>query len=118
MSPQFVSDRLVPGSERAVENVDTKLMREIVRDLGHGPARLPSVHPDAQAPRSETQPTPLSSPPGINLIDRMCDAADAQDRAARLETLAKTIANLRAEEIARLQAENVRLQAELDKAKP
>src|SRR5262249_39303966 len=122
MSPQFVSDRLVPGSERAVENVDTKLMREIVRDLGHGPARLPSVHPDAQAPRAVgSMETPLRQPAGIEHIDRMCAAADKQDRIAKIEVLSRTIANLQAgqdAEIARLKEENAHLQAELVKAKP
>jgi len=72
-------------------------MRDIVRDLSHGPARLPSVHPDDQAPRVvEPTTTPLRLPAGIALINKMCEAADAQDRAAKMETLARVeIARLR-----------------------
>jgi hypothetical protein len=56
-----------------------------------------------------------------DFIDRMCAAADKQDRIAKIEALARTIANLQAgqdAEIARLKEENARLQAELAKAKP
>src|SRR5262249_39785578 len=118
--PVFVSDLLLPGSERAVESVNTKLVRDIVRDLGHGPARLPTVDPSSQSPRPvEPTMTPLRPPAGIDLIDKMCLAADAQDRLQKMEALSRTITNLQADrdaEIARLQAEIERLQAELKKA--
>jgi len=116
------SDQLIPGSERAYEIVNDRLMRDIVKDLGHGPARLPSVHPDAQAPRAEAaQPVPLKPPSGIGLIDRMCLAQDAQDRLAKIEVLARTVANFQAAhdakvEIKRLEAEVVRLKEEVKKA--
>jgi len=115
------SDQLIPGSERAYEIVNDRLMRDIVKDLGHGPARLPSVHPDAQAPRAEAaHPVPLKPPAGIDLIDRMCLAADKQDRIAKLEALSRTVAILQADrdaEIASLRAEVERLQGELKKAR-
>ena len=77
------------------------------------------MHPDAQAPRGSgwtDQPT-LKPPRGIELIDKMYAAADAQDRLAKVESLATTVASLQADEIARLRAENERLQAELKKAR-
>jgi hypothetical protein len=115
--PSFASDALVPGSERAVENVGDRLMQDIVRDLGHGPARLPSVHPDSQSPRPAVAgETPLKPPSGVALIDQLCDAADAQDRLQKIETLSRIVAAGQEAEIARLRAENERLQAELKKA--
>ena len=121
MPRPFASDAVIPGSERAYDQVNNRLMREIVRDLGHGPARLPSVHPDSQSPpRSEpASPVPLKPPSGIALIDRMCAAADAQDRLQKIEALSRTVTNLKADqdaEIARLEAELARLETELKKA--
>jgi hypothetical protein len=114
-------DRLVPGSEKAYAQVGDRLMREIVRDFAHGPARLPTVDPSSQAPPRIDEPprTALKPPSGIDLIDRMCAAADERDRVAKITEMARTVAALQADhdsKVARLEAEIQRLQSELKKA--
>jgi hypothetical protein len=114
-------DRLVPGSERAYDQVNDRLMREIVRDFRHGPASLPSIPADRQAPPRIDEPPPstLKPPSGIGLIDAMCAAADQQDRLAKITEMARTVAALQANydsKVARLEAEIERLQSELKKA--
>jgi hypothetical protein len=124
LTPLKPDDRMLPGSERAYDAVNDRLIRDIVKDFAHGPARLPSVHPQDQAPRGSgwtEQPT-LKPPSGIELIDRMCLAADQQERLAKIEALARTVASLQAAhdaeiaEIKRLEAEVVRRKEEVKKA--
>ena len=97
-----------------------RVWRDIVSDRTR--RGLPSIHPDQQSPPPGSgwrDPVALKPPAGIGLIDKMCAAADAQDRLAKVESLARTIAALEAgqeAEIARLRAEVVRLEAELKKA--
>src|SRR5262249_13777853 len=115
--PSFVDDRLVPGSERAVEIVGDRLMRDIVKDFRHGPARLPLVHPDAPRP-AESAPQPaLKPPPGVPLIDKMCLGADAQERLVKIEALSRAVATLQAgydNKVKRLEEEIARLQGLID----
>jgi hypothetical protein len=85
--PSFADDRLVPGSERAVEIVGDKLMREIVHDFAHGPASLPLVDPSAQAPpRNENAgaPAPLRSPSGLKYCDAIAESFAHKDRMAQI----------------------------------
>jgi uncharacterized small protein (DUF1192 family) len=112
-------DRYIPGSERAYDQVNDRLWRDIVSDRTR--RGLPSVDPSSQAPPriDEPPPTALKPPSGVNLIDKMCAAADQQDRLARITEMARTVAALQANDdarIARLQGEIVRLEAELKKA--
>jgi hypothetical protein len=71
-------------AERAVP---TSLIRDIVSDAYRGIAQSTSMIPDRQ--RSQDRPraasggtVPIQPPPGINYIDRMCEAQDRIDRAA------------------------------------
>ena len=105
--PSFADDRLVPGSERAVEIVGDKLMREIVHDFAHGPASLPLVDPSAQAPpRNENAgaPAPLALPPGIGLIDAMCNAASERERLEKILELNRRLQSLQALQDAKIYA--------------
>jgi hypothetical protein len=104
--PSFADDRLVPGSERAVEIVDTKLMRQIVADL-RKPPTLPMVDPSAQAPpRNENAgaPAPLALPPGIGLIDAMCNAASERERLEKILELNRRLQSLQALQDAKIYA--------------
>src|SRR5262249_28899293 len=77
-------------AERAVP---TSLLRDIVGDAINGISQSTSLIPPRQ--RSEAEPrnggtTPIGPPPGIAIIDQLCEAQDRIDRAAvarvRIET--------------------------------
>ena len=58
--PLKPSDQIIPGSKRAYEQVNNRLMREIVRDFAHGPASLPCIptrKPLAEAAGPTNQPS-------------------------------------------------------------
>jgi len=129
MPPKFADDRLQPGSEKLVEQVGDKLVREIVGTFFGKPTSLKSVHPQDQAPppsESAGMPAPLSSPPGIALIDQMCASASEEQRVSRILELSKIVSQLQAardaetfrleNEIKRKEEEISRLEAALKKA--
>jgi hypothetical protein len=72
--------------------VDDKLMREIVNDQRRGVSQPSSMIPEP--PKGEpkpkgsgwVEPRPLESPPGVAILDKIMDQADAADR-RRLEAL-------------------------------
>ena len=117
--PLKPDDGMLPGSERAYDQVNDRLWRDIVSDRTR--RGLPTVDPSSQAPPriDEPQPVPLKPPAGIELIDKMCLAQDQQDRLARITEMARTVAALQANDdarVARLEAEIERMQGELKKA--
>jgi hypothetical protein len=67
-----------------------RLMRDIVADQRRGVAEPSSLAatPNAPAPAVRgtgwVDPAPLAPPPGVAIMDRMLDAQDARDRAARI----------------------------------
>jgi hypothetical protein len=83
-----IAASLTPNTARAMtECVDDKLMADLVSDFRSGVARPASMAstPDAPqpAPRKGTgfvDPIPLRPPPGVEICDRLVDAADARDR--------------------------------------
>jgi hypothetical protein len=79
-------------AERAVP---TSLIRDIVSDAYRGIPQTTSMIPDRQRaqdrPRAASGGTaPLTPPPGINYIDRMCEAQDRVDRAAAIRVRIET----------------------------
>ena len=75
---------------KMIEAVPDKVIRDIVSDGRRGISQSQSMI----AARSEAQPTrrsdkgwveprPLQPPPGISLVDKLCDAQDARERAGR-----------------------------------
>jgi hypothetical protein len=77
--------------------VPTGTVREIVND-GRAPTLAsattkPTVAPvSAQNTSGWREATPLGNPPGINHVDRLCEAADAKDRAELIAQEAKRLA--------------------------
>jgi uncharacterized small protein (DUF1192 family) len=76
---------------------------------------LPSVSPEPRTVGSGWR-NPAALPSGTQYVDAICESFAQQDRLAKIEALSKTVANLQADEIARLKAEIERLEAELKKA--
>ena len=74
---------LQPYQVRANRAVSTKLLRDIVNDSRRGPTAPSSLAgPSQSAPRRASGGTTEEKPPpGIEHIDRMCDAQDRRDRA-------------------------------------
>jgi hypothetical protein len=100
-------DRYIPGSERAYDQVNDRLWRDIVSDRTR--RGLPSVDPSSQAPpRSEPpQPAPLSAPPGLAIIDRMVNTVTEEQRLEKILELSKRVSALQAMHDARVfQLEN------------
>jgi hypothetical protein len=76
-----------PALAAMIEAAPNKLMAEIVNGVAQptSPATTPGAR--APEPRGGTgwiDPTPLAPPPGVAILDRMMDAADARDRASRI----------------------------------
>ena len=68
--------------------VPDNVLRDIVADSRKGISQSTSLIPTERSePTRRTngwvEPRPLSPPPGIALVDRLCDAQDAKDRAQR-----------------------------------
>ncbi len=96
--PSFAQlDRVAAMPRSAVQAmaqaVSDKEMMEIVRagnigepkSLAHSPSPRPASAPHS-APNSRNgwaAPAPLTPPPGVAMIDRLMDAEDKKDRAAR-----------------------------------
>jgi hypothetical protein len=112
-------DRVVPGSEKAYETVNDRHMREIVRDLYHGPASLPLVSPQPHPVGSGwVEPAPLKPYEGAKHVDAVCDAFEAQDKLTKISEMLQAVAALQPDaKIKRLEAEVERLKAELAKVK-
>jgi hypothetical protein len=79
-------------AERAVP---TSLIRDVVSDAYRGISQSASLIPPRQ--RSEEKPrapsggtVPISQPPGIEHIDRLCDEADRRARAIAAQQQAET----------------------------
>jgi hypothetical protein len=73
-----------------IEAVDEGLMRDLVADARRRNPQLPSSltekpgsSPSLARPGGMREVPPLSSPPGINYVDALCDAQDRLDRAER-----------------------------------
>jgi hypothetical protein len=117
--PLFPNDQLQPGSEKLAEAVPTSVVRDIVRDLRNGPSALPIVTPQPYPVGSGwVEPVPLRPYEGAKHVDAICEAFAAEDRVAKVEALARRVANLqvgRDAEIKELRDEVARLQAELAK---
>jgi hypothetical protein len=66
--------------------VDDKLMRDIAQDFRRGVPQPKSILEETKAkaePEDKsgwTEATPLKQPLGISTIDRLCEAADRNDR--------------------------------------
>ena len=75
---------------RMINATQDALVRDIVSDGRKGisqsqsmiPTR-PEAQPTRRSNRGWVEPKPLQSPPGIALIDAMCEAQDARDKAER-----------------------------------
>jgi hypothetical protein len=84
-----------PYQVRAAGAVNDHLMRQIVSDF-RGPrpqsgSMIPPRQRDEGPPRAASGGTaPLRQPPGIDIIDRMCDAQARADRAAAIRQQAET----------------------------
>jgi hypothetical protein len=71
--------------------VPDEVIRDIANDARRGLSQSQSLIAPERSKRSEPQrrgtgwsePKPLTQPPGIALIDAMCEAQDAKDRAKR-----------------------------------
>ena len=81
-------DRLsmpVEAMRDLVRGVPDRLVADIRRD-NQGPSgpcsMIPADLTTAERPRPQSTPgwVPLSNPPGVPIIDQLCDAADAADR--------------------------------------
>jgi hypothetical protein len=65
------------------------VVRDLVADGRRGISQSQSLVAPERAERSEPvrrgngEPRPLQQPPGISLIDAMCEAQDARDKAER-----------------------------------
>jgi hypothetical protein len=122
--PLKPDDRVVPGSEKACEAVDDRLMADIVADFRHGPASLPIASPEPHARGSGwVEPAPLRPYEGSRYVDAICDHFDQQDRLsaqrlAKIEEMMRTLASMQPNaEVERLKAEVEQLKADLEKAR-
>src|SRR5262249_24693731 len=77
MDPRTVADLALPD----------RLVRDIFAEA-HGGAR-PAGEPAKKVVRGTgySEPNPLSAPPGIDKVDELCKAQDAQDLAERMRKL-------------------------------
>jgi hypothetical protein len=100
-------DRRVPGSERAYEAVDDRLMADIVADFRHGPASFPSVGGTSPSGPGWQEAQSLADwkPPGDRYVTMLLDDADRRERTAKIDA-----------EVERLKVEIARLKAEMAKA--
>jgi hypothetical protein len=80
---------LQPYQVRANRAVPDRLIRDLVADARKGISQSASMIPDRQ--RSEDKPrapsggtVEIKPPPGIDIIDRMCEAQSRADRAAAI----------------------------------
>jgi hypothetical protein len=76
---------------RASNAVGDRLVADLVSDFRRPVSQSGSMIPDrARAPEPQkkgdgwAEPAPLKPPPGIEIIDAMCDAQDRVDRAAAI----------------------------------
>jgi hypothetical protein len=79
-------------AERAVP---TSLIRDIVSDAYRGIAQSTSMIPDRHRSQDRPRPpsggtVPIQPPPGIEIIDRLCQAQDRADRAAAVRVRIET----------------------------
>jgi hypothetical protein len=76
--------------EAMVGAVPDSLVRALVNDHLAKPAQHPLRGPEPKTGGTGwSEPRPLKPPPGIEQCDRLVDAADAQDRRALAQRLAK-----------------------------
>ena len=74
---------------KMVEAVPDNVIRDIVADSRRGLSQSQSMittRPEAEPRRRGkglVERRPLQPPPGIALVDRLCEAQDARDRAAK-----------------------------------
>jgi hypothetical protein len=86
---------LQPYQVRATQAVGNRLVADIVGDARRGISQSASLAPPI---RESTKPRgtgwqdvpPVQQPPGVNLIDKMCDA---QDRAAKAAAIRQRVEN-------------------------
>src|SRR6516165_2842332 len=125
--PLRPDDRRVPGSEKAYEAVDDRLMADIVADFRHGPASLPIASPEPHARGSGwVEPAPLRPYEGSRYVDAICDhfdqqdrlSAREQDRLAKIAEMVRTLASMQPNaEVERLKAEIEQLKSDLEKVR-
>ena len=72
--------------------VPDNVVRDIVGDARRGISQSqsmltsrPEPTPTRKSDRGWVEPKPLTQPPGISLVDKLCDAQDARERAGRRE---------------------------------
>jgi hypothetical protein len=73
--------------------VDDKLMRDIVNDFRQGPSKPSSLAGPGPEPKKGTgwqDEIPLKPPPGIGLVDQLCDAQDRKDKAELVRAINKS----------------------------
>src|SRR5262245_26781760 len=76
--------KMPPSAVRAmVAAVPDSLTRAIVGDNRPAPRSTPEPEPPRSKGTGWQEEVPLRSPPGIDICDRLVDAADARDRADR-----------------------------------
>jgi|SRR6186997_146337 hypothetical protein len=81
-----------PWQIEMMQAVDDSHVRDLVNDFSRGPAapssltETPGVAPRTSGPAVEV---PLAPPPGVTLVDALCDAQDAVDRAELKRKLGK-----------------------------
>jgi len=70
----------------------TNVVRDVVRDLRNGPAQRSSGMGEEPAKARQgavAVERPLRPPPGLSLVDQLCDLQDRIDREERARQLAK-----------------------------
>jgi hypothetical protein len=84
---------LQPYQVRANRAVPNSLIRDIVADSRRGPTAPSSLASSVQSEKPRPPSggvTPISQPPGIAHIDRLCDEADRRARAVAAQQQAET----------------------------
>jgi len=88
-------------------------MADIVKDFYHGPASFPSVSPEPQRGSGWIDPVPMRISEHSKYVDMLLDDADRNEKIAKLTDEPRrlqTLAEARDAEVARLEAERVRLE--------
>ena len=104
----MANDHLPEWQLEMARVVDTKLVREIVADNQRATQRPASILPTVRVDGAvQVAPTPSKNgwidapslrdwkgPPGIAIVDRLCDVQDQVDRAQRARELGQVAATL------------------------
>jgi hypothetical protein len=85
-----MKERLPEWQRTAATAVPTDLVQDLVSDFRRGPAKRSTpiaTKPETVRSSGLAVERPLAPPPGVNLVDRLCDAQDVLDQAERSEKL-------------------------------